>query len=61
MRFEQSSALQATRGGARPLRPQMFESRSNELLRPPSGSSFYAAMRVLPPRQRNAMFAIYGF
>ncbi|HEY3180571.1 MAG TPA: presqualene diphosphate synthase HpnD [Casimicrobiaceae bacterium] len=39
----------------------MFESRSNELLRPPSGSSFYAAMRVLPPRQRNAMFAVYGF
>src|SRR5438105_240826 len=26
-----------------------------------SGSSFYAAMRVLPPAQRRAMFEIYGF
>jgi squalene synthase HpnD len=26
-----------------------------------SGSSFYAAMRVLPPRQRMAMFEIYSF
>ena len=26
-----------------------------------SGSSFYAAMRVLPRRERDAMFAIYGF
>ena len=28
---------------------------------PVSGSSFYAAMRVLPPPQRRAMFEIYGF
>jgi squalene synthase HpnD len=26
-----------------------------------SGSSFYAAMRVLPPAQRRAMFAVYRF
>ena len=26
-----------------------------------SGSSFYAAMRLLPPAERTAMFAIYGF
>jgi phytoene synthase len=26
-----------------------------------SGSSFYAALRVLPPRERAAMFAIYDF
>ncbi len=26
-----------------------------------SGSSFYAAMRILPPRQREAMYAVYGF
>ena len=26
-----------------------------------SGSSFYAAMRILPKRERDAMFAIYGF
>lgn len=26
-----------------------------------SGSSFYAAMRVLPPAEREAMFAIYAF
>jgi presqualene diphosphate synthase len=26
-----------------------------------SGSSFYAAMRLLPPPERSAMFAIYGF
>jgi squalene synthase HpnD len=26
-----------------------------------SGSSFYAAMRLLPPPQRRAMFEIYGF
>ncbi|HLZ81980.1 MAG TPA: presqualene diphosphate synthase HpnD [Caulobacteraceae bacterium] len=26
-----------------------------------SGSSFYTAMRVLPPRERTAMFAIYDF
>ena len=26
-----------------------------------SGSSFYAAMRLLPPTERAAMFAIYGF
>ncbi len=26
-----------------------------------SGSSFYWAMRVLPPQKRNAMFAIYAF
>jgi len=26
-----------------------------------SGSSFYAAMRIMPPRQREAMFEIYSF
>src|ERR1700674_486961 len=26
-----------------------------------SGSSFYAAMRILPRHQRDAMFEIYGF
>jgi squalene synthase HpnD len=26
-----------------------------------SGSSFYAAMRLLPPAERSAMFAVYGF
>jgi phytoene synthase len=26
-----------------------------------SGSSFYAALRILPPREREAMFAIYDF
>src|ERR1700692_4356713 len=26
-----------------------------------SGSSFYAAMRILPPEQREAMFQIYSF
>src|SRR4029453_919242 len=26
-----------------------------------SGSSFYAAMRILPPAQREAMFQIYSF
>jgi squalene synthase HpnD len=26
-----------------------------------SGSSFYAAMRMLPPRERRAMYAVYGF
>jgi len=26
-----------------------------------SGSSFYAALRILPPRERAAMFAIYDF
>src|SRR5579871_2563771 len=26
-----------------------------------SGSSFYAAMRLLPPAERAAMFAIYAF
>ena len=26
-----------------------------------AGSSFYAALRVLPPRERSAMFAIYDF
>ncbi len=26
-----------------------------------SRSSFYTAMRLMPPRERNAMFAIYGF
>jgi len=26
-----------------------------------SGSSFYMAMRILPPQQRNAMFEIYAF
>jgi phytoene synthase len=26
-----------------------------------SGSSFYAALRILPPRERSAMFAIYDF
>jgi phytoene synthase len=26
-----------------------------------TGSSFYAAMRLLPPAERSAMFAIYGF
>jgi phytoene synthase len=26
-----------------------------------AGSSFYAAMRLMPPRERAAMFAIYGF
>jgi phytoene synthase len=28
---------------------------------PPSGSSFYAAMRILPEAKRQAMFDIYGF
>ena len=26
-----------------------------------SGSSFYAAMRLMPKREREAMFAIYAF
>ncbi|MFN5690583.1 squalene/phytoene synthase family protein, partial [Bradyrhizobium sp.] len=26
-----------------------------------SGSSFYAAMRILPPAQRDAMFQVYSF
>ena len=26
-----------------------------------SGSSFYTALRILPPRERHAMFAVYGF
>ena len=26
-----------------------------------SGSSFYAAMRILPPAQRQAMYAVYAF
>lgn len=26
-----------------------------------SGSSFYAGMRMLPPREREAMYAVYGF
>jgi phytoene synthase len=30
-------------------------------LPPPSGSSFYAAMRILPEAKRQAMFDIYGF
>ncbi len=28
---------------------------------PASGSSFYAGMRILPARQRQAMYAIYRF
>jgi len=32
-----------------------------ELPKGASGSSFYAAMRLMPPRERAAMFAIYGF
>src|SRR5437764_8068544 len=40
--------------------PRAFEARSDEL-GGASGSSFYAAMRVLPLEQRKAMFAIYGF
>ena len=28
---------------------------------PAAQSSFYSAMRVLPERQREAMFALYGF
>ena len=28
---------------------------------PAAGSSFYTAMRILPPEQREAMYAIYGF
>lgn len=28
---------------------------------PASGSSFYTAMRILPPEKRDAMFAVYGF
>ena len=28
---------------------------------PVSGSSFYAAMRILPPPERAAMFAVYEF
>ena len=28
---------------------------------PAAHSSFYSAMRVLPERQREAMFALYGF
>lgn len=27
----------------------------------PAGSSFYLGLRILPPRQRRAMYAIYGF
>jgi phytoene synthase len=26
-----------------------------------SGTSFYSAMRLLPPERRNAMYAIYAF
>jgi len=37
-----------------PTAPQSTEQQA-------SGSSFYAAMRLLPPPERAAMFAIYGF
>ncbi|GGC62126.1 presqualene diphosphate synthase HpnD [Chelatococcus reniformis] len=34
---------------------------TEEAAAPASGSSFYLAMRVLPPEQREAMYAVYGF
>ncbi|MFI4934119.1 MAG: presqualene diphosphate synthase HpnD [Caulobacterales bacterium] len=34
---------------------------ANDTQRQASGSSFYAAMRLLPPAERAAMFAIYAF
>ena len=61
--FGQSDARRGTHAAvhAHQMPPQIFGSSSDELLPPPSGSSFYAAMRVLPASQRKAMFAIYGF
>jgi len=40
---------------------KLSDSDAHELLPRAAGSSFYAAMRVLRPPQRKAMFAIYGF
>jgi presqualene diphosphate synthase len=39
----------------------VIEASSRDARESVSGSSFYAAMRVLPPAQRRAMFEIYGF
>jgi phytoene synthase len=46
---------------ADPRQMKMSETTSRERQPSASGSSFYAAMRVLPPGQRHAMFEIYGF
>lgn len=37
------------------------DSTSGDAAKRASGSSFYAAMRILPPAQRQAMFEIYSF
>lgn len=34
---------------------------SAESAQPAAGSSFYTAMRILPPEQRQAMYAVYAF
>ena len=39
----------------------VIEASSRDTQQSVSGSSFYAAMRVLPPAQRRAMFDIYRF
>lgn len=32
-----------------------------EVALPPAGSSFFLGLRILPPEQRRAMYAVYGF
>ena len=42
-------------------RPAEHESTGDDAAKRASGSSFYSAMRILPPAQRQAMFEIYSF
>src|SRR5262249_1622880 len=42
-------------------RPAEHESSGDDAAKRASGSSFYSAMRILPPAQRQAMFEIYSF
>src|ERR1700744_5367148 len=41
--------------------PQMNGPQSRAVKKKASGSSFYAAMRLMPARERDAMFAVYAF
>ena len=43
------------------LQPTLTEPMTEAAAKRASGSSFYAAMRIMPPGQRDAMFEIYSF
>src|SRR6266581_3653908 len=54
-------SLRMAHAGSWLMQSKVMDDPSQDAAQPVAGSSFYAALRVLPRAQRDAMFQIYGF